>query len=435
MKKIQLIIFSVFVALSASASEIITAPPANGIGKQITSIYAFSSEVSAAEGAYNMLYNATDGLNSKKKWCDNLSYYPYIIYELADIYEVDKFVLRDVKPYEAEYGNVPEYWIYVTETHPSQCEWVEVAHANGVGNENTKTITLNQPAKARYVKLVVSRGIKANGDKDIAVRLFGFDVYGTFLKSVDRDVVSVGKTVLGFNGETPFYYERPGSILDGNLTSPGNKWSVKEPSSASDSVIWTVIDLEKEYSVDMFKLYDGTFLEDNMPNLKGYNVYLSTLKPDMSLIGKVEDKNICWSKVVDAYALNRSSEGVKTDEITPTKARYVKLEIPRSCSAKALNRIFQFEVYERGGADVDEAIEVDNYVTIYPNPVKRGQLVNMPAHDAIIYIYNVNGVLINNQVITVDAPTIETSMLNGGIYFIKYASDGLSTSYKLNVVE
>ena len=178
------------------------------------SIYASSGQVNDGESAFNLLY--IDG----KKWCEDKTENPWVIFELTDYYDINKLVFRDVAPYEDGNGNVPEYWIYTSTTGVNDSDWELAVHKTDQGEVDVKVDTFNTPVRSRYIKFVASRGIRTdNGVTENAIRIYGFDIFGTFAEAVDRgDVVSVGKTVLGYY-DAKNYYEEPLHLLDGSINA------------------------------------------------------------------------------------------------------------------------------------------------------------------------------------------------------------------------
>lgn len=419
-------------ALYLTASDIISAIPLDGVGKQVASVHSFTTCTNDNERPYNLLYNPAE---DKYKWCDNARLFPWVVFELTDIYAINRIVFRDVVPYETDkYGNVPEYWVYVTTEDPSDCGWTEVAHKKGEGSVDVKEIVLDTPVDARYVKLKVSRGTTNAGAKDNAIRLYGVDIYGELAEKIDRgNLLSVGKTVLGFhsiNSNETRYSELPLNLFDGNTTNKHSKWYFKDM-TASDSLAWVVVDLEQDCDIDGFKLYDARTLEPNTPNLRGYNVYVSPTLPDLSLMDGVEDGNTCWTKVVDAYQEDRSDQNIKTDEIGTVRGRYVKLEVPRSrVNSDNKARIFQFEVYGTPmGATVMEAASAKGTAGLFPNPVRRGDTMRLPlAGEATVQIFSTQGALVSVQQVQGPDAAISTSGLVPGNYLVQVASDDKETT-------
>lgn len=344
--------------------------PMKGIGKTIVSVHSSSGQANANESAFNLLYTNND---PSKKWCENKTTNPWVIFELNDYYTIEKTVFRDVAPYENGNGNVPEYWIYSSNTGVKDSDWKLAIHKTNQQTLNVKEDVFDVPIEARYIKFVASRGTRTDtGVAENAIRLYGFDIYGSFLRSIDRsDLVSVGKKVLRFN-DSKNYYEQPLHLLDGNISNSANRWCFDKPTT-TDSLKYAVFDLENEYEIDKFSLYDAGNFESNVNNLSGYKIYTSTQIPNFNLISNNEDKNTVWTKVVDTT--NRRLENIKVDDIAPINARYVKLEIPRSRTS-TYTRLYEFEVYKKSIMNSNNFIK-DNKLRIWPTILRRGESINV----------------------------------------------------------
>lgn len=348
--------------------------PMKGIGRKNVSIHSSSGQTNANESAFNLLYSSNDPL---KKWCENTSANPWVIFGLNDYYNIEKTVFRDVALYENGNGNVPEYWIYFSTTGVKDADWKLAVHKTNQQTINVKEDVFSTPVEARYIKFVASRGTRTDtGVAENAIRIYGFDMYGSFSRAVDRsNLVSVGKRVLGFN-DAKNYYEQPLHLLDGNLSNGANRWNFDKP-SVTDSLKYVVIDLENEYEVDKFSLYDAGNFESNVNNLSGYKIYTSTQTPNFNLISNNEDGNLVWTKVVDTT--NRKSENVKTDLITPTKARYVKLEVPRSRTS-SYTRLYEFEVYKKALLNAENSVK-DDKLRIWPSILRKGESIHVDVEE------------------------------------------------------
>lgn len=416
MKKTYLFIYllACFGTYSYAQSELISATPKDGVGNQIVNIHSYSGSTSVNNGAFNLLYNHSDGAGSSKHWANNNQWYPWVVFELIDNYDIDKIIFRDAKTQSAENANVPEYHISVSSENPDNCQWQSILHVDGQENVNVKEINLNAQ-NVRYIKFVGKRGQKTDGTWDNLIRIYGLDIYGTLSEKVERESVSVGKTVLGFNGES-YYYERPLHILDGNTTTEDNVWRSTRP-TVTDSLRWVVLDLETDYNITGFKLHDAKTLTPNAANITGYNVYVSTIAPDIDKITPNIDQNTQWTKVVDAYAQDRIDQNIKTDEIATTKARYVKLEIPRS-RANGYIRVFQFEVL---GKEAPSSLNDNklNELNIYPTQVKRGENILVKSEKGgLLKIINTQGQIIFEYLLQSGEQNVQTQNLIPGLYIL-----------------
>jgi hypothetical protein len=335
--------------------QLISRLPEGGIGKQIVSIHSSSGQVNTEENAANLLVTNTTGNNTK--WCQTDFDQPWVIFELSDYYNVDKFVFEDVVPFEGSgYANVEGYQIYVT-NEPyddvmggwDDSDWkLVVDKTSEQAVFDVKTDELTTPEKARYVKFqVTQKGTRPNGNVDNAIRIYSFDIYGTFAEKIDRgNLVSVGKTIMTFYNALNVR-EVPIHILDANMSYIYNKWCFANLND-DENYKYVIIDLEKRYDITQFNVWDAKSVESG-DNLSGCNIYVSTWSPNLSLISTIEDTNDCWTKIVDSNddsdikEYTGASEYWLPEEATVT-GRFVKLEFPYD-KVVGTSRVFQFEVF------------------------------------------------------------------------------------------
>lgn len=400
--------------------------PAHGIGKKKVRIHSSSGQTKDSESAFNLLYSYL----TPRKWCEDKSKNPWVIFELSDYYNIEKTVFRDVAPYEDGNGNVPEYWIYTSVTGTEDNDWKEVIHRTNQQNIDVKEDILDIPEEARYIKFVASRGTRTdNGNAENAIRIYGFDIYGTFSRAVDREnIVSVGKTVLGFYDANE-YYCQPLHLLDGDITNQANRWYFNR-ASENDSLKYVIIDLENEYEIEKFALYDAGNFEAQSYNIDGYNIYVAATEPNLSLISKTEDRNTVWAKVVDTNG--RRNDNVKTDIVIPVTARYVKLEIPRSRTYNAV-RLYQFEVYKKDTNS--EVAQVNtNDIKIIPNILESGDYltVNNFAFGKLS-VFDLRGTLLMDKNILEEEAAFSVQIPTG-IYIVELKNDSYRKTTKLIVI-
>ncbi|MDR1682861.1 MAG: discoidin domain-containing protein [Candidatus Symbiothrix sp.] len=351
-RKLLLVLTAFFFCMGSYAeSQLINRIPENSIGKITASIHSYSHQANWGEGAYNLLLNPA----LKLKWCDNSSVQPWVVIELLDYYDVDKFEFRDVKPFEKNFSNVAAYQISVATEYPydpvleeyDESVWEVVVDKTETSESDVKTDVLDAPKRARYVKFqIMDKGVRTNGETENACRIYGFDIYGTFAEKVDRgDLISVGKTILDFyreSNQNP--RETAINLLDGNTINISNKWCFGYPNGEAP-YRYAIIDLEKQYEIDRFRLLDCQLLE-SAENLYGCNIYVSEWAPDLSLIKPSGDENTCWGEPV----VETDNEELEYDKdyvlATSVKGRFIKLEIPMEKIIETkTSRLFQFEVY------------------------------------------------------------------------------------------
>lgn len=377
-----------------------------------------------AESAFNLLY-----IDETKKWCEDKSKNPWVIFELADYYDINKVSFRDVAPYESGNGNVPEYWIYMSTTGVSDNDWHLVVHKTDQGNVDVKVDSFSSPINARFIKFVASKGVRTdNGQPENAIRIYGFDIFGELSNPIDRQgVISVGKSVIGFYDSKNFY-EQPLHLFVGNLNS-ANCW-LFDQAGTGDSLKYVILDLENEYDVEKFKLYDAGNFDSKAYNLNGYKIYVSTEKPDLGLITLLVDKNIVWTKVVDVNGVK--IDNIKTNVINPIKARYVKLEIPRSRSSLT-NKIYQFEIYKKNIQDGISDTGLSG-VSIWPRILKSGDLIRIKIPEpAKLYVFSLQGNLLKEIKLNEYQNSI-TANFPTGCYLARVSFKNQSEKFKIIVL-
>lgn len=329
-----------------------------GAGKMRCHIHSCSGMVNEGESPYwlNAAYVCPG-----HKWCDTSTDRPWVVFEFTDVYTVSRLTFHDVGEREANCGNVPEYSVYVR-TAASEA-WKLVAHEEGVEDKADKDISF--PAtEARYVKLELKRGIRPSGQEDSAIRIYGVDIYGEYSRPAERTdgVVSVGKTVLT-SYDTPSVTRNALNIITGTPAANA-PWAFSKGNPAASPMRYVILDLEGTYDIKRFAIWDARSMDTDAANIGTYQIFVSQERPDLSLVGKTEDGNTCWTKVADKKNTTTSKKVVTLSE--PVTGRYVKLLIPRT--TQSMNnvespKLYAFHVYGTphggdgigipdGGADV-----------------------------------------------------------------------------------
>ena len=324
------------IEIETSDSRVLNAFPRYGNGKSRCIIKSCSGQVNDGESVF---YLNTGSWLPGKKWCENQNEHPWVIFEFFDYYKFDGFGFDDACTHENS-QNTPEYWLYVSDDGEN---WGEpVLHKSGVGDQNVKEETF-APVEGRFVKAVFT---KADG----AVRIYGCRIYGEYSRAFDRDddVVSIGKTVMK---SYDCVNERESAL---NLISGvyDSKWCFYAADINNDPIKFVVIDLEDQYFVNKFTIYDCKLHEpDN--NLEHYKISIATERPDVKLITPSGDSNTCWTEVVNAMDVNQDETTHEHVLDKPVLARYVKLEVPRvdvdgdrgHDLNHATSRVFAFDVH------------------------------------------------------------------------------------------
>ncbi|MBP5392530.1 MAG: discoidin domain-containing protein [Bacteroidaceae bacterium] len=320
---------------------VINQQTAPGTGKMTCFVSSASGYAAEGERPY---YMNTSYIYPGRKWCDTSTEQPWLILEFTGIYEVNRFVFRDVEGRESNCGNVPEYWVY-GRTKTGE-EWTLLAHEDNVGDKAEKDVSF--PAtEVRYMKLVFSRGTRPSGEKDNAIRLYGCDVYGRFVSELPRsdDNVSIGKSILAAH-DAPDATKSALNLLTG-VPSAERPWRPTTPQQGSDPYRYVIVDLEQTYDIKRLLLWDAKSIDTDATNMNAYQMFISQEEPDLSLITKTDDSNTCWTQVADKK--NVGSINKKTVTLsTPVRGRYVKLVFPRTSASMnnaEVPALYAFHVY------------------------------------------------------------------------------------------
>ena len=301
------------IEIETSDSRVLNAFPRYGNGKSRCIIKSYSSQTGDHESPF---YLNTGSWLPNKKWCDNQNQNPWVIFEFFDYYKFDGFGFDDACTHEASM-NTPEYWLYVSDDGEN---WGEpVLHMSGVGDQNVKEETF-APVEGRFVKAVFTKA-------DNAVRIYGCRIYGEYSRPFVRegsDVVSIGKTVMK-SYDCVNERESAINLINGVYDS---KWCFYAADINNDPIKFVVIDLEDQYLVNKFTIYDCK-LHENNNNLDHYKISIATERPDVKLVTPSGDSNTCWTEVVNTKEVNQDETTHEHVLDKPVLARYVKLEVPR----------------------------------------------------------------------------------------------------------
>lgn len=167
------------------------------------SIHSYSYQTNSNESAENLILG-----DNKKKWCDNNTSYPWVIMKLPEVYSVERFLFRDCLTQE-DFKNVDQYKISLSLKDPSENDWTEVVNTINKKHQNIKIENIN-PQDALYVKFETK--IPEN---DHAVRIYGFDVFGAAITSInttDSVVSNIFPSILN-RGEKLFMNNSSKAIL------------------------------------------------------------------------------------------------------------------------------------------------------------------------------------------------------------------------------
>ena len=294
-------------------------------GKMTCFVNSCSGMVNDSESPY---YLNNSYIYPARKWCDTSTKHPWVVFELTGSYTINRLTFNDVGNREANCGNVPEFSVYVRNSTAE--EWTEVAHQTNVENLATKDVSF-APVKARYVKLQLTRGIRPTGVEDSATRIYGVDIYGQREDEMPTEgIVTTGKTVL-MSSMSSNERGAAQNLLTGAVLKD-YAWRPTKGDPQTEPYRFVIIDLEDEYDLNRFYLYDAKYCDDAAKNIDTYQIYVSTQCPDLSLIDKSGDSNTCWTKIVDKRNTALMNRKIAT-LTTPVRARYLKLVLPRTSNS------------------------------------------------------------------------------------------------------
>ncbi len=304
-------------------------------------IHSYSDQTNSGEGPYNLLAPALNFI----KWCDNRTEQPWVVFELADLYSLDRFVIRDAKTVEGFNGNMPEFWI-LTSTDGEN--WAETVHRTDAAGENIHIIDLDAPVDARFVKLLCTLGHNNNGDKENAVRIYGFDIHGTLAEEADRGgIVSAGRPVISTSNSNSFY-NNPRHIFDG---AKGNEFQWELFSNASE-LQYVVVDLGETTTISRLAAHDSG-------NITSYDVMVSSQLPDSY-------GNSVWQTA--------HSGAIKGEiEIAPVIGRYVKVAVNPSAIEGSKATISEFEIFGEDYVSMPEILSPKVRIHSYSSKVNMDE--------------------------------------------------------------
>ncbi|MGL5317208.1 MAG: T9SS type A sorting domain-containing protein, partial [Bacteroidales bacterium] len=210
--------------------------------------------------------------------------------------------------------------------------------------------------------------------------------------------VAIGKSVTATMGtswdEDGIVRTAVEHIVDGSATS---YWL----SSYDNMTYEVVVDLADQHEISSAKF---KFIDDAKSNYPG----------SLSLYS---------SKDGVKYDLLRSFGNVGVAEteykfFVPNVARFYKISfLPRNSYGV---KVAEFELYGKALSTGIESMEQAN-VTVYPNPVANGQMLNVKADENAksVTIYTMAGVAVKHVAINSELTTISVNDLTKGIYVVK----------------
>jgi len=226
-------------------------------------------------------------------------------------------------------------------------ETLELVEGSSLDKE---MITVRAKAEGRqFVTIESTNEVGTSATKVCAFDILSEADYGNIKN------IALNKKVQSYSGSTN-ERETPAKIIDGTVypNNVSDKWC------NINSTHECIIDLQGDYRIYGFKIFDCKSGPENNENFDKYRIYLS-------------DDGENWKLVVNEKG--RYRDNIKNDNITPMAARYVKLN-PYSDEGMTL-RIWEFEVFGVNNSNM----------TITANDAK----INTGATQNIIVKYDLNG--------------------------------------------
>ena len=363
-----------------------------------------------------------------KKWCDNQTEHPWVIWEFTDYYKINRFWFEDAKHYEPGSQNTPDWKL---EYSLNGQDWTEILHKTNDGDRIYKDESFD-PVEVRYLRATFT---KADG----AVRIYGVDIFGEYSRPIEREnnLISVGKTVLK-SYDHANERETALQLLDGyNLSS--HKWCFFQ-ASEQDPVKYAVIDLENIYNIDKIELVDCKGGGEDNPNIEEMTILASSTRPDLSKITPQGDTNTCWSVVAsetEGGNIDTKSYtfGDKTRAGSSLSARYLKIEIPFfEADGKTRNkntftcRVPAFNVYGSiSESGIGEISSESDAAAAQIRAIAGG--VEVKAADATVCVYDIDGTICARKHVDGTA----TIKLPASLYAVSVISNGAAKVAKVAV--
>lgn len=359
----------------------------SGIGKRIVNIHSATGGASDTESPFKLLLG--EELNKQSndnKWCPTSSdNQPYVIFALADIYAIGAIEIRDKGLREGIEGQIDAYKVEVS---MDAANWTEVVNATGEQSitQKYKEFPLTE---ARYVKFTPT---KAAGYG--AAWIYGFDIYGTFVKYSDETIVSRGKTVVEFNGSYSDR-ERASNIIDG---VEENVWADYADENEDMTVLF---DLEEVFNMDRFTL---SIQNQADHYVTGASIYVSN-----SVDGS-------WDTPAYEFTTDVIDQVVTLNSglLYPVAGQYIKIVFPAS-ARMGFSRIREFEAH-KSLAPTGTSHQSESNTSVYLNANNR-IVIESQDLGSVVSVFNALGQKVASQTINSTKTEITTN-LKSGVYIV-----------------
>ena len=400
--------------------QIVNRRPAYGVGRQTANVVSSSGRVNAGEDAYNLLDS-----DPSTKWCYNgNSSRPSAVIDLTDVYDVSRFDIYDSRTRE-DYANSDFYDIAVSTDGKN---FASVVSASGVSDEDVHTARLDKPVSARYVRLTMGKG--GSG----AVRVYAFDIWGTYSKQGDADPsgnVGLHAAVLGSNLVKNFK-ETALCLTDGKTDESSLAWN--SDNQGTGTINWAVLDLGQRCSMERFVLHDAGS-NGKEPNISRYRLYVSDTAPTDEQMAQYDRKSSGTDPGWQRVANERNTDDVKTFVPEETvMGRYVKIEVPYTAVTDSA-LLYELEIYGHRITSSVDKVEAGSPVRIFPTVVENGSCINVVSpSEALCLLTTTSGQTVWSGTVPSEG-RIPTAKLSPGVYLVRVVADGRTTVKKIVVKE
>ena len=400
--------------------QVISRVPTYGYGRQVATVVSSSGRTKAAEDAYFMFDN-----DEATKWCYNGSLAtPQAVVELSDVYDISRFDIYDAGCHE-DYANSGSYEIQYSLDGKT---YATAATRSGVASENVHVCELAQPVRAKYVKLLMSKG--GGG----ALRVYGFDIWGAKSKEqplAAGELLSLHKTVVG-SYKCRNFNESALNLVDGEKGKKELTWNFSRPSS-SEPYSWAVVDLGESCTINKFVIRDGKSCRAAR-NISGYRIFVSDTKPSdaqMKLYCKSSGGS-GWTRVADVTGVGNDNVKTFVPEATAS-GRYVKLEIPNTAVTDSA-MIAEFEVYGSVPTGIDRTLADGSGLGVSPKVVDAGEPIALTSGGApaAYVLASLSGETVATGRFT-ERRLLPTASLKRGVYVLRLSSGSAAVTEKITV--
>ncbi len=276
---------------------------------------AFGKTATASE--WNSVYETPDkGINGNigDKWCTGwTSNSKWLMVDLGQLYEINRWVVYHAGIYEHSYYNTRDFSLQYSEDGTN---W---STADTVTN-NTATVTRRSTLTfmARYVRLYIDYSDQVN---DSCARIYDFQLYYD-----QQNNIALNKTA---TASESWYGESPEKAFNGTYSNSQDKWCT----GWSTQPKWLTVDLGEAYTIKRFKVVHAGAVETWHPeyNTRNFRIQKSS-------------DGVNWEDVY--IVIGNTSSLTEAEFPSAISARYVRLQIDQGQQdSDACARIYEFQLF------------------------------------------------------------------------------------------